>query len=196
MYTPKHFVNNDTSAIKNFIRENSFGIMVTHAGGKSTATHIPLEFSGDEAKLMGHISRGNVLVIFNGPHGYVSSSWYDHENVPTWNYIAVHVYGKIKIIEGEELYHSLKNMVDRYEKNSARPVALERMSPDYVKKAMNGVTGIEITIENIEATYKLSQNRDQKNYNQIIHELEKRKEENSSQIALFMKRNSDSIFRF
>jgi transcriptional regulator len=207
MYTPKHFINNDTAEIKNFIRENGFGILVTYAGDKPIATHIPLELSANGTTLSGHVARANpqwktfeesnnALVIFNGPHAYISSSWYDHENVPTWNYIAVHVYGKIKIIEGDALYASLKNMVDKYEKTSARPVSLETMSADYVKKAMNGVVGIEIAIENLQATYKLSQNRDEKNYNQIVHELEKRKDEHSSQIALSMKRNSDSIFRF
>jgi transcriptional regulator len=207
MYTPKHFVNNNTDELKDFIRENGFGILVNVVEGKPTATHIPLALSDNGTKLFGHMARANkqgksfeadeeVLAIFSGPHAYISSSWYDHENVPTWNYIAIHVYGKIKIIEGEALYQSLKHLVDKYEKHSEKPVSIETMSPEYVKRSMQGIIGIEITISNIEASYKLSQNRDQKNYQNIIHELEKRKDHQSDQVAFMMKRNSDSIFKF
>jgi transcriptional regulator len=207
MHTPKHFINNNIDEIKKFIKENSFGILVTLADGKLIATHIPLALSDNDTKLRGHISRANkqwqsfptdreVLAIFSGPHAYISSSWYDHENVPTWNYIAAHVYGKIKIIESEALYESLKHMVDKYEQHSEYPVALDKMSPEYIKQSMRGIVGFEITISNIEATFKLSQNRDQKNYENIINQLEKRNDQQSNAIASMMKRTSNSIFGF
>ena len=194
MYIPKQFHNNDGAAIKAFIRKNSFGILISQSESKMLATHIPLELSADETKLTGHISRANpqwkkfdslsdVLAIFPGPHAYISSSWYDHENVPTWNYIAVHVYGKIKIIEGEALYQSLKHLVDKYESKSAIPVSVEQMSPAYVQKSIQGIVGFEIAITAIEAAYKLSQNRDQKNYQNIIHELDKTADHSSLQVA-------------
>lgn len=199
MYTPKYAQNDDVSTIKAFIRENSFGILVSNSSQKLIATHIPLEFSLDESKLLGHISRANhqcktfspkseVLVIFNGPHAYISSSWYDHENVPTWNYIAAHVYGNIRVIEGDELYQSLKHLVHRYESSSAHPVSVESMSPEYVHKSMQGLVGFEIEITEIEATYKLSQNRDQKNHESIMLALEKKKDLGSQQIAAEMKK--------
>jgi transcriptional regulator len=199
MYVPKYAQNNDVSEIKEFIKQNSFGILVSQSENKLLATHIPFEFSANENKLKGHISRANqqwkkwndgseVLAIFTGPHAYISPSWYDHENVPTWNYIAAHVYGTIKIIEGEKLYQSLKQLVDKYETTSARPVSLEKMSPEYVKKSMLGVVGFEITITNIEATYKLSQNRDEKNHENIIRELSKQKDPGSQQVATEMKK--------
>jgi len=203
MYVPKYSQNNDFGTIKDFIRHNGFGILVSQSNQKMLATHIPMEFSGDETKLVGHISRANpqwknfggsseVLAIFPGPHAYISSSWYDHENVPTWNYIAVHVYGKIEIIEGEQLYQALKHLVDKYESASARPVSVERMSPDYVRKSIQGIVGFELTISSIEAAYKLSQNRDEKNHQNIIHELEKRKDYSDLQIAAEMKKNEKS----
>jgi transcriptional regulator len=199
MYTPKYARNEDISSIKAFIRENSFGILVSNAQQKLIATHIPLEFSADESKLLGHISRANpqwktftpeseILVIFNGPHAYISSSWYDHENVPTWNYIAAHVYGRIRIIEGDQLYQSLKHLVHHYESLSERPVSVETMSPEYVRKSMLGLVGFEIEITGMEATYKLSQNRDEKNHQSIIVELEKKKDHGSHQIAAEMKK--------
>ena len=204
MYVPKYSQNSDFAAIKEFIKHHSFGILVSQSNQKMLATHIPMEFSPDETKLLGHISRANpqwknfsasaeVLAIFTGPHAYISSSWYDHENVPTWNYIAVHVYGKIEIIAGEQLYQSLKHLVDKYESDSAKPVSLEKMSSDYVRKSIQGIVGFEITITAIEAAYKLSQNRDQKNHQNIIHELEKREDHGSHQVAAEMKKNEKDL---
>lgn len=194
MYVPKHFQNHNKDEIKDFIHQNSFGILVNQSNGQLTATHIPLELSEDSAKLQGHVSKANpqwknfspgseVLAIFNGPHAYISSSWYDHENVPTWNYIAVHVYGTIEIIEGERLYQALKKLVDKYEQHSERPISVERMSPGYVENAMRGLVGFEITITDIQAAYKLSQNRDSKNHKAIIQQLEKQNDPHSSGIA-------------
>lgn len=199
MYTPKPFQNTDLSSVKDFIRHNGFGILVSQKEGQLAATHIPMLLSEEGTCLTGHISRGNrqwkdvgssseVLAIFNGPHAYISSSWYDHENVPTWNYIAVHVYGVIRIIEGDELLESLRHLVDKYEQHSEKPVSVEKMSPDFLKKEIRGIVGFEITITNIEAAYKLSQNRDKANHDNIIQELEKRGDASSKEIAEAMKK--------
>jgi transcriptional regulator len=199
MYVPKQFRNNDASTINDFIRHHGFGILVTNSGTRIVATHIPLELSPDETKLMGHIAKANpqwknfqsdseVMVVFPGPHAYVSSSWYDHENVPTWNYIAVHVYGKINIIEGEELLSALKQLVNKYESGSKQPVSVEKMTPEYVLRSIQGLVGFEIAITSIEAAYKLSQNRDKKNYVNIINELDKRGDHDSTSIANEMRK--------
>ncbi len=199
MYVPKYAQNYDIADIIKFIRQNSFGILVSHSEQKLMATHIPLQFSPDEKKMFGHLSRANqqwknfpyefkVMAIFTGPHAYISSSWYDHENVPTWNYIAAHVYGNIRIIEGDSLYESLKHLVDTFENSSDRPVSMESMSPEYLRKSMQGLVGFEIEITSMEATYKLSQNRDQKNHDNIIHELEKQPDVGAHQIAAEMKK--------
>jgi transcriptional regulator len=206
MYTPKYFRNDDQEAIKEFVRQNGFGILVSAANGNLLATHIPLELSADGTKLSGHISKGNpqgkdliatseVLVIFNGPHTYISSSWYDHANVPTWNYIAVHVYGTVRLVEGEELFDSMEQLMSKYEKHSADPVTVEKLTPSYMRQAMNGVTGFEISITKIEATYKLSQNRDHKNYTNIIQELDRRGDHDSVAIAEAMRTNQSSLFK-
>ena len=126
MYIPKPFNDSTPEEVSTFLKEHSFGILVNQTNGKLWATHIPMELAKNEDGkdvLEGHISKGNpqwkefekepeVLAIFQGPHAYISSSWYNHENVPTWNYVAVHVYGKLKIIEGERFYQSLKNLID------------------------------------------------------------------------------------
>lgn len=203
MFVPSYFKNSNIDEVKDFVRQHSFGILVSHTGEKLWGTHIPLELTNDGKFLHGHISKGNpqwknfrkddeVMAIFSGPHTYVSSSWYDHENVPTWNYIAVHVYGKVRLIEGDELYQSLKSLLDRYEKDSVHPVTMESMTPEYVKKSLLGLVGFEITITNIEAAYKLSQNRDAKNHRNIINELEKRPDHESRLVASEMKKVSPS----
>lgn len=201
MYIPEHYKNNNIEEAKDFIRKNSFGILVNQAEGKICATHIPLEFDTNEngkEVLVGHISKENpqwkgfassdkVLAIFSGPHSYISSSWYDFEGVPTWNYIAVHIYGTVKIIEGEALLSSLKKLVDKYEANSENPVRVENLS----KKTMlmtRGIVAFEIEIEEIQAKHKLSQNRDQKNYDSIIVELEKSGNNDAKAIAEEMKK--------
>jgi transcriptional regulator len=198
MYTPKHFQNQDQEAIRRFIRENGFGILVSRGDGRPVATHLPLLLSEDGTKITGHVSRGNpqwknfdntgeVLAIFTGPHTYISSSWYDHENVSTWNYVAIHAYGTLRIISEEELRTSLKNLVDKYEKDSEKPARTENLSDDYMKHALMGIVGFEIAITTVEATYKLSQNRDAINHQAVIKELEKRGDPGSMEIAELMK---------
>jgi len=198
MYTPKHFRHEDAAGLHDFIRHNGFGILINHADGQLWATHIPMMLSADGTKLTGHLARGNrqsrtfthgaeVLAIFNGPHTYISSSWYDHENVPTWNYVAVHVTGTLRVIEGDELLQSLRELTDKYEQASECPVSVERMSPSFLKKELAGVAGFEIAISKLEGTYKLSQNRDDANHKAIVNELEKRTDADSHEIARLMK---------
>ena len=200
MYIPAHFVNNDSEEIHSFIRANSFAILIT-SGGDILASHIPLELSPDGKTLSGHLSKANLqarmlkegepsLCIFNGPHAYVSSSWYDHENVPTWNYIAVHVKGRIKLIEGDDLVQRLSEIVDKYEANSQKPVSVKSMSRDYLARHLNGIIGFDIDIQFMEAAYKLSQNRNKTNHDNIIKRLEMRGDHNSSSIAHEMKKRA------
>jgi transcriptional regulator len=201
MYIPRQFKNTDDAEVKAFINANGFAVLINQTMGKLWGTHIPLVLSADGKKLTGHISKANpqwksfetgkdVLAIFNGPHAYISSSWYDHENVPTWNYIAVHVYGQLRIITGEELLTALKEMVDQYEKNSSNPVSVEKMSSSFLKSHIEALVGFEIEISSIEAAYKLSQNRDKKNHDEIIHQLEKQDQPESSALANQMKKFS------
>ena len=177
-------------------------ILINQTNGKLWATHIPLELETNkegEEILLGHISKENpqwtafesndqVLAVFTGSHAYISPSWYDHENVPTWNYTAVHIYGKIKIIEGDAVIDSLTKLVDKYEQNSKCPVRVAELS----KKTMmqtRGIVAFEIKIEEIQAQTKMSQNRDDKNYSNIISELEKTKNPQSMAVAKEMAKN-------
>ena len=201
MYIPDIYKNKNKEEINKFIQENSFGILINQTNGKLWATHIPLELdtnkNGDSI-LFGHLSKENpqwegfienneVLAVFSGPHSYISSSWYDHENVPTWNYIAVHVYGTIKIIDAEAAIEVLKKQVDKYEQKSKNPVRIEDLSKKTMMQS-SGIVAFEIEITQIQATRKMSQNRDGKNYQNIISELEKTNTNDSIAIANEMKK--------
>jgi transcriptional regulator len=193
MYTPIHSkVENEAELLK-FVKHHGFATLVSQVEGKLWATHLPLML-GHDKKLLGHISRGNkqwrelddnqeVMVIFQGPHAYISASWYDHENVSTWNYEAVHVYGKVRMQTEEELLDSLRQLTNKYEKDSTHPVSVDTMSNKFVQSEIRGAVGFEIAIDRMEASYKLSQNRDEKNHANIVSELEKRGDENSVAVA-------------
>ncbi len=201
MYIPKLYKNENQEEIQNFLHENGFAILVNQTNDKLWATHIPLILETKEDGkqiLVGHLSKLNpqgesfktndeVLAIFSGAHTYISSSWYDHENVPTWNYLAVHVYGKVTILNHEETVNSLKKLVDKYEVISENPVRVEDLSEKTMREA-RGVIGFNIEIASIEAVKKLSQNRDAKNYQNIIQELEKTKDNQAIALAGEMKK--------
>lgn len=202
MYIPEIYKNENQEEIQNFIHENGFAILINQTDGKLWATHIPLildkNAEGNDI-LVGHVSKENpqgesfkanteVLAVFSGPHSYISSSWYDHENVPTWNYLAVHVYGKVTVLNLEESVNSLKKLVDKYEKNSEKPVRVEDLSKQTMMQA-RGIVAFEIEITAVEAVKKLSQNRDAKNYQNIIGKLENTGDPNAKQIASEMKKN-------
>lgn len=201
MYIPDIYKNENQETITAFLKENSFGILINQTNGKLWATHIPLELGTNKngkTILEGHISKENpqwksfaendkILAIFSGPNSYISPSWYDHENVPTWNYIAVHVYGKIKTIEGDAVIQSLKRLVDKYEQNSKNPVRIEDLSENTMMQT-RGIVAFEIEIDEIQATKKMSQNRDAKNYQNIISELEKTNINQSIAVANEMKK--------
>jgi len=204
MYIPRRYEEKDKEKIYSFIKENSFGILISIKDGLPIGTHIPLLLEKNEAGndiLMGHISKGNeqkytladgakVLVIFAGPHAYISPRWYTQMNVPTWNYISVHVYGTVKIVEGEALKAALGRLVDNYEHSLPRPVTLEEIPEKTFDENFRGIIGFEIAIEDIQAAYKLSQNRDEISYHTVVDQLEKG-DDVAKGVALEMKKKTN-----
>jgi len=202
MYIPDIYVNENRSEILRFIEENSFAILVNQSNDKINATHIPLfieESNENQLILSGHISKlnpqsenfaenGNVLAIFSGAHSYISSSWYDYEEVPTWNYLAVHVEGKIEILNEERKLLHLEHLVNKYEKNSENPISTKSLSEKTMSQA-NGILAFNIIVKNIDAVKKLSQNKSENNKKSIISHLEKSGNEGAKNIANEMKKN-------
>jgi transcriptional regulator len=200
MYINKYNRHKDSAEIEEFVQQNGFAILVSQVDGRPWATHIPLMLSHNadgQPILSGHVARANVqwknmegqdvLAIFSGPHAYISSSWYDHENVPTWNYTAVHAYGRAKLVEGEELVQALSQLTNHYEQYSEKPVSVEGMSPGFFNSQVRGLIGFEIAVTEFQAVRKLSQNRDDANHARIVEQLEKRGDAQSVAIAEEMK---------
>ncbi len=198
MYIPKLYREEDREKILEFLRQNNFPALVTHDGEKPIATHLPVEIvEGENGALtiLGHMSHANpqwksfgeqeVLLIFQGAHTYISPRWYDHVNVPTWNYMMVHVYGKVRLVEGDELYSMLSRLVKNHEAQSS--YRLEDLPQDFVQKEMIGVVGLVVDVTRVDAGYKLSQNRNDADHENIIRELEGRGDEDSAGVAKSMR---------
>ncbi|MBO0950490.1 FMN-binding negative transcriptional regulator [Fibrella forsythiae] len=198
MYVPKHFQENDRKELLQFMREHSFALLVlTNEAGVPIATHLPIKLQVDAdgtALLIGHISKANqlatlfgkqtpALAVFSGPHAYISSSWYDHVNVPTWNYLSVQVYGRTRVLTDEETLALLRTQVDKYETASACPVSIESMTEAYVRQQMKGLIAFELTIETMQGAAKLSQNRDDVNHAAIVKQLRQRDDVESHRVA-------------
>ncbi|MEN2768239.1 FMN-binding negative transcriptional regulator [Ornithinibacillus xuwenensis] len=198
MYIPKHFNVNDFKEIREFIIRHSFGTIVTIENGKPIASHLPLELhqQGDDYVITGHmayanpqwrtIEADNVLVMYQGPHAYISSSWYKSENVPTWNYQSVHVYGTGSIMSEQELQEDLVLQLRKYEEHRDNAALWENLS-NQTKKQIKGTVGFKIKMTEVQAAYKLSQNRNEEDYHNIVNKLYEEKDNNSKALAEVMK---------
>jgi transcriptional regulator len=199
MYIPKHFKLDNDEVMYDFIEKNSFAILFSQHNGEPYATHLPLLLNKDEGFLYGHFARPNeqwkdianqeVLVIFQGPHCYISPSWYEtNQAVPTWNYVAIHVYGELEIVEEKEVFESLVDMVNKYEIPDSS-YHLENVDENFINGMSKGIVGFKININKIEGKAKLSQNHPVARQERIIKQLESSDDQNNVHIAQLMKKN-------
>lgn len=201
MYIPKLYKITDVEEIREFVQHNSFGTLVTTRKGRPIATHLPLQLlkDGEDYVITGHMAYGNpqwrtfesqeeVLVMFQGPHAYISSSWYEQENVPTWNYQAVHLYGEAQILDEEELKQDLTRLMEKYEKHREDPVLWDKLSPSVLEKELKGIVGFKIKVNEIQAAYKMSQNRNDTDYRNIMDQLQQEGIPAAAQMADEMKK--------
>ncbi len=202
MYVPRYFREEDLDRVADFIRQHDFATLVTVQNDVPAASHLLVEFQTDSDGswlVNGHMARANplwkafapekeVLLIFGGPNTYVSATWYNHLNVPTWNYLSVHLYGRPRLIEdGPELRGILSRLIERYEGGS--DYRLENLPSDFVDREIKGTLGFQVRVTRLEAAFKLSQNRNPEDYANIIRQLETRGDEPSQAIANEMKKN-------
>ncbi|WP_215144816.1 FMN-binding negative transcriptional regulator [Exiguobacterium qingdaonense] len=181
MYIPNQYSVKERAEIHAFLHAYPFGTIVTYDGDKPIATHVPLRFDEARGQLTTHIAKANpqwrtieeqhVLVIFKGPDAYVSASWYGHEDVSTWNYQAVHVYGRATILNEGELVEELARLLHDHEGERDHAVSWDALS-EPVKRQMHGVVGFRIDITDVQAMFKLSQNRNDVDHERIVSELE------------------------
>jgi transcriptional regulator len=200
MYIPSAFAETDLATLHGFIEQNSFGLLVSQVEGKPFATHLPFlldRHSGPHGALIGHVARANphwqhlaeqtVLAVFSGPHAYISPTWYEADNVvPTWNYVAAHVYGRAEIIEDESgLLDIVQKSVQLFERGMPQPWSLDG-STTFMKRMLAQIVGFRIEIENIEGKWKLNQNHPVERRTKVIRALQERGHENASAVARMM----------
>lgn len=198
MYLPKHFRIDDEETIRAIMREHGFAILVSRHRDELFATHVPLALSEDGRMLSGHLAKANpqwhdlegqrVLVIFQGPHTYITPAWYETERaVPTWSYVTVHAYGKASLIDDPEtLRRSLRELVQTYEPASS-PYRYEALPEDYLEGMTRGVVGITVRIDRLEAKAKISQNHPLERQRRVAAALRtQRRDEPSHAIAAWM----------
>ncbi len=202
MYIPNTNLLTDSAEIIDFIKRFSFGTIITSINNIPTATHLPflVEIRNDKVVLISHFAKANDqwrniydnlnLVIFQEPHAYISPSHYEKTlNVPTWNYIAVHAYGKGQLVtEQERVMKILEKTILKYEE--AYQKQWESLPEDYKFKMANGIVAFEIEVTDLQAKQKLSQNKTAEEQANIINSLSKSSHSSEQLIAEYMRKVS------
>ncbi|WP_246009472.1 FMN-binding negative transcriptional regulator [Brevibacillus fluminis] len=206
VYIPKYYRMEHDKAVQ-LMKSNPFALLITVDGYRPLATHIPLEIREDEGKIYatGHIAYGNmqkktlennreVLLVFQGPHAYISSSWYEIEEVPTWDYLAVHAYGTARVISGDELKSALETMLAHYESHRENGRLWDSFDLELLESEMKGIVGFEIEITSIQGAAKMSQTHSDTDYKSIVGKLEKSNEQGENQVAQWMREQRKGLF--
>src|SRR5262245_49791820 len=187
MYVPPHYSQTDQSTLFQFIDDHPFGLLISKQDGLTVATHLPflLDRTAGNGVLLAHVARQNpqweqmanqsVLAIFHGPHAYVSPTWYQSEKVvPTWNYVAVHAYGQVSLIEdSDELIELVRVLTDRFESDRPVPWTFDA-SESFIHRMAKQIVGFRIAIDRIEGKWKLNQNHPVERRRRVITALRER----------------------
>ena len=197
MYRFSHYTEQDPAKVIAFMKENPFVMITGHGKQYPVATHVPLNIELKEdgkVILSGHMMRKtdhhlafekneNVLVIFNGPHAFVSASWYTNPSMgSTWDYMVVHAKGKIKFTDEEGTYQAVKATSDKYQGKDT-VASFDKLPPEYIDHMVKAIVGFTIEVETLDNVFKLSQNRDKASQQNIIEQLKKKGDDNSRMIA-------------
>ncbi len=197
MYIPQHFAGPSEKEALELIRQTSFGTITSAGPDGLNATHLPFlvdEYEG-ESCLMGHFARANdhwsyisrhdAMIVFAGPDCYISPTWYVSPNVPTWNYVAVHVYGNVQILDDNDSKHRIVlELSDVQERKLPNP-----WIPDYDESMLNAIVGFRFHISRIQVKQKLSQNKSAADRNSAVDALLSSGSENQIAIAKLMKQS-------
>ncbi len=199
MYLPKAFRETDTAVLHKFMTQHGFAMLVTSGPQGLVASHLPIlldESQGPFGTLAGHFARANeqaadlgrdALVIFSGPHAYVSPSWYETPNtVPTWNYVAVHAYGVLEpVTDRTELCRILSDTTAKYEQPRPHPWTFAETT-DFHQKLMDGIVGFKMKVSRLEGKWKLNQNHPSERREKVIQALRQVGGEHQLAIAALM----------
>jgi transcriptional regulator len=203
MYVPSHFQMKDKEAAFKVMKENSFATVISTIDGVPEATQLPLLLDANNEYLYGHFARPNpqwrnienqkVLVVFQGPHCYISPSWYETKTaVPTWNYVTVQVYGEATLVNDDlEIQAYMNKLVLQYEEVDST-YKLEEVDANYIAGLNKGIQAFKIKITKIAGVEKLSQNHSKERQELVIKNLQLSKNENEQKVAALMKENLKS----
>ena len=197
MYKLPYFTEEDNDKVIAFMKENSFAVITGFGEQYPVASHIPLEVEVNEQGRLffyGHLMKNtdhhkafekneNVLVIFNGPHTYISASWYSNpQSASTWNYKTVHAKGKIKFTDEEGTYRAIEAITNKYE-GTETSASFHKMPKEYIMKMIKAIVGFSIEVESMDNVFKLSQNHSAENKKSIVEHLQQRGDPHSTAIA-------------
>jgi transcriptional regulator len=181
-----------------FMQQYNFAVMVSTTNNKLHATHLPFMINYDDESLLllAHFAKENpqaeyidnqeVMIIFAEPHAYISPTLYhSYPNVPTWNYVAVHAYGQVRILNEAETLLVMEKTVAHFEPQKER--FWDNLPPNYRKSLLNDLVAFEISITKIDAKKKLNQNKTEQDKHTIIASLQENKDESARKIAELMK---------
>ncbi|MEP7141568.1 MAG: FMN-binding negative transcriptional regulator [Ferruginibacter sp.] len=202
MYKLSYFTEEDNEKVIAFMKENSFAVITGFGEQYPVASHIPLAVEiKEDGKIFfyGHMMKRtdhhlafekneNVLVVFNGPHTYVSASWYANPIVAsTWNYIAVHAKGKIRFTDEEGTYQAIKAVTNKYE-GTETAASFDKLPHEYVMRLIKAIVGFSIEVESFDNVFKLSQNHGEETRQSIKAHLKEKGDEHSVAIAKEMEK--------
>jgi transcriptional regulator len=209
MYSLPYFKDSDPQTVLQFVKDHPFAFLCgCDEQGRPVATQVPVFTDEREGKLFlsGHMMKHTdhhkaflynpqVLAVFTGPHTYVSATWYDNPHqASTWNYMSVHAKGRIRFGEGEELEAALRRLTLHYENNNtASTTVFDNLPADYKEKLMKAIVAFEIEVTAMDNVFKLSQNRDEKSYHNIIGKL-KEKGADGAAVAAEMEKRASQLF--
>ncbi len=196
MYVPSAFAESDTNKLHEFMRRYSFAVLTSHGPGGLIASHLPLLIESGEAphgQLVGHMARANphwrkvegeVMVVFSGPHAYISPAYYEEEGtVPTWNYVAVHAYGTFQVVDDRDgLLAILRKTVGAYESPRAVPWVFDETA-GHVETMLKAIVGFRITLTRLEGKWKLNQNHSAERRARVVRALSIQNDDDLKAIA-------------
>jgi transcriptional regulator len=207
VYRPKHFAEDDVATLGAFMQEHPLATLVSQASDGLIATHLPLLWDPEPAPygmLTGHFARpnphgreaalaGDSLAIFHGPQAYVSPSWYPSKRehgkvVPTWNYVVVHAYGPLTLVDDVGWLRAfVTRLTERHESGFSVPWQVTDAPEAYVAQMLKGIVGLELPIRRLEGKWKLGQNRPEADVEGTIAGLEARGERDEAALAATMR---------
>lgn len=196
-----HYLLHDPTVVKRLIRENPWATFVSTTTTGMVASHYPilLEEAAEGISIVSHFGRPDdelhelgaheILVIVQGPHGYISPSWYaTGEFIPTWNHVTAHLYGTPELLPTDENFQVLTRLTDHFERTMPNPKSLSQ-DPEIAQRTARGTAGLRLQAQRFDARLKLSQNKSREVIQRIIRELETGEQYRNPELALEMRRS-------